>query len=74
MHLPLSKLTNISIHPLRGEWDYAEVIGYFDKCYFNPPTPWGVGLHLKSFKVKTGDDFNPPTPWGVGLAKLRKRL
>ena len=36
-----------------------------DFNYFNPPTPWGVGLTVNRF-TKLRTDFNPPTPWGVG--------
>ena len=34
----------ISIHPLRGEWDFISCKNSGVNCYFNPPTPWGVGL------------------------------
>ena len=34
----------ISIHPLRGEWDVVLAHEHFTGYYFNPPTPWGVGL------------------------------
>ena len=35
---------NISIHPLRGEWDRLHLLYRVRRLYFNPPTPWGVGL------------------------------
>ena len=34
---------DISILPLRGEWDTFPVSNFCHACYFNPPTPWGVG-------------------------------
>ena len=36
-------LVFISIHPPRGGWD--DRLGWTGQrsCYFNPPTPWGVG-------------------------------
>ena len=49
----------ISIHPLRGEWDFWEVRRRYAAVYFNPPTPWGVGPKnparscLKSFPFQS---------------------
>ena len=37
-------LSEISIHPLRGEWDAPLFFSVSKAVHFNPPTPWGVGL------------------------------
>ena len=37
------KARNISIHPLRGEWDQVRFTARIRQRHFNPPTPWGVG-------------------------------
>ena len=39
----------ISIHPLRGEWDSLSFPYSSASFYFNPPTPWGVGLTAMLF-------------------------
>ncbi len=58
-------LTPISIHPPLAGWDSPSGNSPEDCRYFNPPTPCGVGLHLRC-SLRFGFHFNPPTPCGVG--------
>ena len=61
----------ISIHPLRGEWDIVHEIAEQVVFYFNPPTPWGVGQDQVAGRGSIAH-FNPPTPWGVGPDYLHR--
>ena len=43
--------SEISIHPLRGEWDSSGLFSTAITFNFNPPTPWGVGRRSKRMFV-----------------------
>ena len=44
MGIRILQRLRISIHPPRGGWDLHLSTCVCAPCYFNPPTPWGVGL------------------------------
>ena len=46
--------TEISIHPLRGEWDAGCMSHPAFLSNFNPPTPWGVGRGRKHLRYCQG--------------------
>ena len=56
---------NISIHPPRGGWDYSGRTLLSDQRYFNPPTPWGVGLQT-ALSLPSPPSFQSTHPVGGG--------
>ena len=55
----------ISIHPPRGGWDRHFGRTHGPNGYFNPPTPWGVGLGLFCIGLALGT-FQSTHPVGGG--------
>ena len=55
----------ISIHPPRGGWDWASTPTMPCPAYFNPPTPWGVGL-ICSVEIPPRPIFQSTHPVGGG--------